>query len=89
MDMEIIINPKDTEDGKAVIQVRLRRMSACVPMSETILVTRSLRLPPVPPLSTSRVVRYSPSRSIRIKSADHLLTSQPTASMFQGVDSYQ
>ena len=57
MDLEIIINPKDTEDGKAVIQVRPHRTPACVPMFKTILATCSLRPLPVPPLSTSRVVR--------------------------------
>ena len=29
MDLEIIINPKDTEDGKAVIQVRSSRAWVC------------------------------------------------------------
>ena len=29
MDLEIIINPKDTEDGKAVIQVRSPYVDSC------------------------------------------------------------
>jgi len=56
MDLEIIINPKDTEDGKAVIQVSYIRMAAQVPATKAIIVTRSLKRPPVPPSSTSRAV---------------------------------
>lgn len=64
MDLEIIINPKDTEDGKAVIQVSYVRMAAQVPATKAIVVTRSLRRPPVPPSSTSRAVcQFSRSSS--------------------------
>ena len=59
MDLEIIINPKDTEDGKAVIQVRSHRALVCVPMFKTVFATCSLRPLPVPLSSTSRVVRSS------------------------------